>query len=66
MLAIKARPAQAVTRVRGLRQPQRFWAALEPYARLPIADHLQLGARLDPGWDGQLAHSRVEALGRLM
>jgi ABC-2 type transport system ATP-binding protein len=33
------------------------------YAGLPVADHLRLGARLNPGWDGELARSRVERLG---
>src|ERR1700749_2135958 len=32
------------------------------YAGLPVADHLRLGARLNPGWDADLAHRRVERL----
>ena len=32
------------------------------YAGLSVADHLKLGARLNPGWDAGLARSRVERL----
>ena len=32
------------------------------YAGLPVADHLRLGAHLNPGWDADLAHRRVERL----
>ncbi|MCW2670184.1 MAG: transporter ATP-binding protein [Frankiales bacterium] len=33
------------------------------YARLSIAEHLELGARLNPRWDHQLARDRVDRLG---
>jgi ABC-2 type transport system ATP-binding protein len=33
------------------------------YAGLSIADHLRLGAHLNPGWDDALARSRIERLG---
>jgi len=33
------------------------------YAGLPVADHLRLGAHLNPGWDAESARSRVERLG---
>lgn len=33
------------------------------YAGLSIADHLRLGARLNPGWDAALARDRIERLG---
>jgi ABC-2 type transport system ATP-binding protein len=33
------------------------------YAGLSVADHLRLGARLNPGWDAQLAAGRIERLG---
>ncbi len=33
------------------------------YAGLSVADHLRLGAHLNPGWDAGLARSRIEALG---
>jgi ABC-2 type transport system ATP-binding protein len=33
------------------------------YARLSIADHLKLGARLNPGWDESIANGRIERLG---
>src|SRR5215471_11473187 len=33
------------------------------YAGLPVVDHLRLGAHLNPGWDAELARSRVERLG---
>jgi len=33
------------------------------YAGLSIADHLKLGARLNPGWDADLARDRIERLG---
>jgi ABC-2 type transport system ATP-binding protein len=33
------------------------------YAGLSVADHLRLGARLNPGWDGGLARRRIEWLG---
>ncbi|MEV7560980.1 ABC transporter ATP-binding protein [Streptomyces sp. NPDC089795] len=33
------------------------------YAALSIADHLKLGARLNPGWDAQLAQDRIRQLG---
>jgi ABC-2 type transport system ATP-binding protein len=32
------------------------------YAGLSVADHLSLGARLNPGWDAGLACSRIERL----
>jgi ABC-2 type transport system ATP-binding protein len=33
------------------------------YAALSVADHLRLGARLNPGWDARLAQRRIEHLG---
>ena len=33
------------------------------YAGLPVADHLRLGAHLNPGWDADMARGRVERLG---
>ena len=33
------------------------------YARLSIADHLKLGARLNPHWDESLAQARIQRLG---
>ncbi|WP_151484834.1 ABC transporter ATP-binding protein [Streptomyces albicerus] len=33
------------------------------YAALSIADHLRLGARLNPGWDDALARDRIRRLG---
>jgi ABC-2 type transport system ATP-binding protein len=33
------------------------------YGHLTVADHLQLGAHLNPGWDDALAHDRVQRLG---
>ncbi|MEW2356909.1 ABC transporter ATP-binding protein [Spirillospora sp. NPDC029432] len=33
------------------------------YAGLSIADHLKLGARLNPAWDAALARERIERLG---
>jgi ABC-2 type transport system ATP-binding protein len=33
------------------------------YATLTVADHLRLGAWLNPGWDASLARQRVEKLG---
>src|SRR6266498_991074 len=33
------------------------------YAGLSVADHLRLGARLNPGWDAALARDRIERLG---
>jgi ABC-2 type transport system ATP-binding protein len=33
------------------------------YAGLSVADHLRLGAHMNPGWDAALARSRIEALG---
>jgi ABC-2 type transport system ATP-binding protein len=33
------------------------------YAGLSVADHLRLGARLNPDWDGTLAADRIERLG---
>jgi ABC-2 type transport system ATP-binding protein len=33
------------------------------YANLSVADHLTLGAKLNPGWDAELARARIEALG---
>jgi ABC-2 type transport system ATP-binding protein len=32
------------------------------YAGLSVADHLRLGAHLNPGWDGGLARRRIERL----
>ena len=33
------------------------------YTSLTVADHLRLGAWLNPGWDAAMAHRRLEALG---
>nr|WP_236667560.1 ABC transporter ATP-binding protein [Nonomuraea sp. K271] len=33
------------------------------YPALTVADHLQLGARLNPGWDDALARHRIKRLG---
>jgi ABC-2 type transport system ATP-binding protein len=33
------------------------------YARLTVAEHLRLGARLNPGWDARLAAGRIQRLG---
>ena len=33
------------------------------YAGLSVADHLRLGAHLNPGWDATLARQRIERLG---
>jgi ABC-2 type transport system ATP-binding protein len=33
------------------------------YAGLSVADHLTLGAKMNPGWDAGLAASRIERLG---
>lgn len=33
------------------------------YARMSIADHLKLGAHLNPGWDETLANDRIQGLG---
>src|SRR6266542_4270660 len=35
------------------------------YAGLSIADHLKLGARLNPGWDAALARDRIERVAAL-
>lgn len=32
------------------------------YAGLPVADHLKLGAHLNPGWDAALARARIKRL----
>ncbi|MET9318489.1 ABC transporter ATP-binding protein [Kribbella sp. NPDC003505] len=32
------------------------------YSRLSVADHLRLGARLNPGWDESLAQQRIQHL----
>jgi ABC-2 type transport system ATP-binding protein len=33
------------------------------YTGLSVADHLKLGARLNPGWDAELASGRIKRLG---
>jgi ABC-2 type transport system ATP-binding protein len=33
------------------------------YASLSVADHLKLGAKLNPGWDATLAQARIDQLG---
>lgn len=33
------------------------------YAGLSVADHLELGRRLNPGWDATMAHARIRRLG---
>lgn len=33
------------------------------YAGLSVADHLRLGAHLNPAWDGEMARERVDQLG---
>jgi ABC-2 type transport system ATP-binding protein len=33
------------------------------YARLSVAHHLRLGARLNPGWDAELAQRRIKQVG---
>ncbi|CAO5184793.1 ABC transporter ATP-binding protein [Frankia sp. AiPs1] len=41
-----------------------FVAQASPvYPRLSVADHLRLGARLNPGWDDALARDRIRRLG---
>jgi ABC-2 type transport system ATP-binding protein len=32
------------------------------YSRLSVADHLRLGAHMNPGWDNDLAQSRLDKL----
>ena len=32
------------------------------YARLSVADHLRLGAKMNPGWDNDLAQERIARL----
>jgi ABC-2 type transport system ATP-binding protein len=36
------------------------------YSGLSVADHLRLGAHLNPGWDGELATKRIKQLGIVM
>jgi ABC-2 type transport system ATP-binding protein len=36
------------------------------YSGLSVADHLRLGARLNPGWDDELATKRIKQLGIVM
>jgi ABC-2 type transport system ATP-binding protein len=33
------------------------------YRSLSVADHLRLGAELNPGWDAELAHARIAQIG---
>jgi ABC-2 type transport system ATP-binding protein len=33
------------------------------YAGLSVTDHLRLGAHMNPGWDADLAHDRIQRLG---
>jgi ABC-2 type transport system ATP-binding protein len=33
------------------------------YASMTVEDHLRLGARLNPGWDDELAHDRIGRIG---
>ncbi|GAB2976168.1 ABC transporter ATP-binding protein [Saccharothrix stipae] len=33
------------------------------YATLTVEEHLRLGARLNPGWDDELAHDRIARIG---
>jgi len=33
------------------------------YARMPVSDHLRLGAWLNPAWDGELARRRIARVG---
>jgi ABC-2 type transport system ATP-binding protein len=33
------------------------------YAALTVADHVKLGAKMNPGWDGELAGKRIAKLG---
>ena len=33
------------------------------YRSLSVADHLRLGAELNPGWDAELAHARIARIG---
>jgi ABC-2 type transport system ATP-binding protein len=33
------------------------------YSRMSVADHLRLGARLNPAWDESIARARIERLG---
>ena len=35
------------------------------YARLSVADHLAMGAHLNPGWDAAMARDRIEAIDAL-
>ena len=52
------------------RAVQRSWAGVgfvaqetPVYAALTVADHLRLGAHLNPGWDRRLAEDRIARLG---
>jgi ABC-2 type transport system ATP-binding protein len=33
------------------------------YASMTVEDHLRIGARLNPGWDDELAHDRIARIG---
>ena len=45
-------------------RPGRIRRAGHPvYARLTVADHLRIGAWLNPGWDDELARRRIGQLG---
>ncbi|EXG81822.1 ABC transporter ATP-binding protein [Cryptosporangium arvum] len=63
------RPTSGTLRVLGERPGARlgrvgFVAQDAPvYADLTVADHLRLGAHLNPGWDAAFAARRVDALG---
>ena len=52
-------------RRRGTQQAKVGYVAQDTptYSRLSVADHLKLGARLNPGWDESLAQQRIQRLG---
>jgi hypothetical protein len=68
MVAFAGHPAQWAMLARhpelGAQAAEEVLAQDAPlYAGLLVADHLKLGAHLNPGWDAELARRRIEWLG---
>ncbi|WP_327637627.1 ABC transporter ATP-binding protein [Kribbella sp. NBC_00482] len=64
MITPSAGSVEVLTAPAGTQQAKVGYVAQDTptYSRLSVADHLQLGARLNPGWDDPLAQQRIQRL----
>ena len=64
MITPSAGSVEVLTAPAGTQQAKVGYVAQDTptYSRLSVADHLQLGARLNPAWDDSLAQQRIQRL----